>query len=62
MKGGFTPFQFELTNGIKEGENTIVVKVNNQRKRMDCRPWGLTGLTTAVLHVVLYSLKQPFIY
>jgi len=30
-EGGFTPFQFELTDILKAGENTIVVKVNNQR-------------------------------
>ncbi len=30
-EGGFTPFQFELTDSIKEGRNTIIVKVNNQR-------------------------------
>lgn len=30
-EGGFTPFQFEITNAVKEGENTVVVRVNNQR-------------------------------
>ena len=30
-EGGFTPFQFEITNAIQKGENTIVVRVNNQR-------------------------------
>lgn len=30
-EGGFTPFQFEITGKVKEGMNTIVVKVNNQR-------------------------------
>jgi beta-glucuronidase len=30
-EGGFTPFQFEITNSVKEGVNTIIVKVNNQR-------------------------------
>lgn len=28
-KGGFTPFEFEITNDIKLGENTLLVKVNN---------------------------------
>jgi beta-glucuronidase len=32
-EGGFTPFQFELTKDVKEGENTIVVRVNNQRQK-----------------------------
>lgn len=38
-EGGFTPFQFELTSGLKEGENTIIVKANNQRQSN-----GLPGL------------------
>lgn len=31
-EGGFTPFQFEISNKVKEGENTIIVKANNNRK------------------------------
>ena len=31
-EGGFTPFQFEITNKVKAGDNTVIVKVNNQRK------------------------------
>ncbi len=38
-EGGFTPFQFELTDLIKQGRNSIVVKVNNQRVKE-----GLPGL------------------
>jgi beta-glucuronidase len=38
-EGGFTPFQFEITNKVKEGNNTVIVKVNNQRKEN-----GLPGL------------------
>lgn len=30
-EGGFTPFQFEITGKVREGSNTVVVKVNNQR-------------------------------
>ncbi len=30
-EGGFTPFQFELTDLIKEGENTVIVRVNDAR-------------------------------
>jgi beta-glucuronidase len=30
-EGGFTPFQFELTDKIKDGLNTVIVKVNNNR-------------------------------
>jgi len=30
-EGGFTPFQFEITDMVKEVDNALVVKVNNQR-------------------------------
>lgn len=30
-EGGFTPFQFEITKDLKEGENTIIVRVSNKR-------------------------------
>ncbi len=30
-EGGFTPFQFELTNYVKDGENSVIVKTNNAR-------------------------------
>ena len=30
-EGGFTPFQFEITNDVRKGSNTVVVRVNNQR-------------------------------
>jgi len=30
-EGGFTPFQFEITADIHDGQNTVVVKVNNSR-------------------------------
>lgn len=30
-EGGFTPFQFEITDKVKEGDNTLIIKVDNQR-------------------------------
>lgn len=30
-EGGFTPFQFEITDKVKNGNNTIIVKANNNR-------------------------------
>jgi beta-glucuronidase len=30
-EGGFTPFQFEISTLVKPGENTIIIRVNNQR-------------------------------
>jgi len=38
-EGGFTPFQFEIGDSLQKGENTIIVKVNNQRLKD-----GLPGL------------------
>lgn len=32
-EGGFTPFQFEITDKIKNGENSIIVRVNNERQK-----------------------------
>jgi len=32
-EGGFTPFQFEISNLVKDGDNTVIVKVNNQRRK-----------------------------
>lgn len=51
--GGFTPFQFEITTDVAEGDNSIVVEVNNAR-RMDAVPalatdwWNYGGLTRSV--------------
>ncbi|HEX9600509.1 MAG TPA: glycoside hydrolase family 2 TIM barrel-domain containing protein, partial [Mariniflexile sp.] len=30
-EGGFTPFQFEITDKVKNGDNVLVVKVDNKR-------------------------------
>jgi beta-glucuronidase len=30
-EGGFTPFQFEITDAVMKGGNTVVVRANNQR-------------------------------
>lgn len=40
-EGGFTPFDFEVTNTIHEGENFVVVEVNNTR-----RPDGIPSIDT----------------
>lgn len=52
-EGGFTPFNFEATNFLREGENFLVVEVNNVR-RADGIPalkydwWNYGGITRDV--------------
>src|SRR3984893_15043284 len=61
--GGFTPFNFEVTANIKEGENSVVVEVNNVR-RADGLPaqnsdwWNYGGLTRSVQ---LVEVPETFI-
>jgi beta-glucuronidase len=52
-EGGFTPFQFEITGKLKEGQNTLIVRVNNQRKAdglpsLDYDWWNYGGITRDV--------------
>lgn len=51
--GGFTPFNFEITESIVDGENFIVVKIDNSRKS-EAVPtvktdwWNYGGITRSV--------------
>jgi len=51
--GGFTPFNFEITDQVSDGENSVVVEVDNTR-RADGVPsihtdwWNYGGLTRSV--------------
>ena len=61
--GGFTPFDFDVTHLLKEGNNSIVIKVANDRKK-EAVPtdnfdwWNYGGITR---DVVLAELPQTFI-
>ena len=61
--GGFTPFNFEVTGQLAEGENNLVVEVNNARHE-DAVParstdwWNYGGLTRSV---ELIELPEVFI-
>lgn len=62
-KGGFTPFQFEVTGKLKEGDNVIVVKADNTRKKDEIPTvntdwWNYGGITRDVL---LASAPATFI-
>lgn len=62
-EGGFTPFNFEITNRIKDTDNFLVVKVDNKRRR-DAVPtlmtdwWNYGGLTR---EVKLIETPQTFV-
>ena len=51
--GGFTPFNYDVTEMLKEGENTIIVKVDNKRHAEDVPTlifdwWNYGGITRDV--------------
>ncbi|HBB97991.1 MAG TPA: beta-glucuronidase [Blastocatellia bacterium] len=52
-EGGFTPFNFEITNLVRDANNSLIVKVDNKRRR-DAVPtlitdwWNYGGLTRQV--------------
>lgn len=61
--GGFTPFQFEVTNLLHNGTNFIVVKVDNTRHKesvpaLDYDWWNYGGITR---DVVLAEMPETFI-
>jgi beta-glucuronidase len=52
-KGGFTAFQFEVTGLLKDGDNSVVVRVNNTRKAEEVPTlstdwWNYGGITRDV--------------
>ena len=60
-EGGFTPFQIEITDVVREGENTIIVKSNNQRLK-DGLPglgydWFNYGGITRDVHLIKTNLS-----
>lgn len=62
-KGGFTPFWFEVTDVLKEGENSLIVRVNNTRGVSEVPTinydwWNYGGITRDVL---LVSVPEVFI-
>jgi len=53
-EGGFTPFDFEVTNQIREKDNYLIVKVDNKRRREGVPElmtdwWNYGGLTRDVM-------------
>lgn len=62
-EGGFTPFCFDVSDVVKAGENTIVVMVNNNRKKENIPTqifdwWNYGGITRDVMMV---SVPETYI-
>jgi beta-glucuronidase len=62
-EGGYTPFNFEVTDQIHDGDNFFVVEVNNQRRKegvpaLNTDWWNYGGLTR---DVVLVEEPETFI-
>ena len=52
-EGGFTPFNFDVTDIIKDGENFVIVKVDNKRRKENVPTqifdwWNYGGITRDV--------------
>lgn len=63
-KGGFTPFQFDITDGLKGGENFVVLKVDNTRKQDEVPTintdwWNYGGITR---DVAILKVPQNYIH
>ncbi len=61
--GGFTPFEFEVTKQLHDGNNFIVIKINNARKKENVPTdnfdwWNYGGITQ---NVMLAEMPQTFI-
>ena len=61
--GGFTPFNFDVTNQLREGDNFVIVKVDNKRHAEDVPTqifdwWNYGGITRDVL---LVSVPETYI-
>ncbi len=62
-EGGFTPFNFEITDRLREGENFLIVQVDNRRSRegvptLNTDWWNYGGLTRSVR---LITVPQTFV-
>lgn len=62
-KGGFTPFNYEMTDLVKAEDNFVIVRVDNKRAAdevptLNTDWWNYGGITR---DVTIYELSQTFI-
>ena len=68
-EGGFTPFQFEVTDALRPGQNSLVLKVDDRRHR-DAIPtvmtdwWNYGGLTrdVSLVEVPATHIRDTFVH
>ena len=58
-EGGFTPFNFEITDRIREGSNFLVAEVNNARRRDGVPSINTDGGTTEDSRATSCWSKSP---
>ena len=61
--GGFTPFNFDISDLLIEGENTVIVKVDNKRHAEDVPTqifdwWNYGGITRDVMLVKVLPVNS----
>ncbi len=61
-EGGFTPFQFEITDKIKEGQNSIIVRVNNERQKDGVPATGYDWLNYGGITRDVRLVETPSVY
>ena len=62
-EGAFTPFQMEVTNALRQGDNTLILEVNNRRMKsaipaLSFDWWNYGGITRDVM---LVSVPQLYV-
>ena len=60
-EGSFTPFQIEVTEALQQGDNTLIVEVNNRRQKsaipaLSFDWWNYGGITRDVMLVTVPQL------
>ncbi|NIJ44842.1 beta-glucuronidase [Wenyingzhuangia heitensis] len=61
-EGGFTPFQFEVTDLVKEGLNSIIVRVNNERQPDGVPAMGYDWINYGGITRDVRLIETPKIY
>jgi beta-glucuronidase len=61
-EGGFTPFQSEITGKVKDGENSLIVKVDNRRTENGLPGFGYDWMNYGGITRDVYFIETNKIY